>query len=101
LVSRIEPAWWRETGESETKKLYRPEPNPVIYIVPFTSILGRLALIPVGDHGTIPVAMSNRKREVFGKCDENGRPGPGSKMYYINLFAMCCPTDHPKKPLTG
>jgi len=74
---------WRETGESGTKQLYQPEPKPVVYIVPITSILGRLPLIPVGDHGTIPAAMSNRKRELFeyGKCDEVGHPGNGSKLY--------------------
>ena len=80
---RSTPPWWRETGESGTKQLYQPEPKPVVYIVPITSILGRLPLIPVGDHSTIPAAMSNRKRELFeyGKCDEVGHPGNGSKLY--------------------
>jgi len=36
-----------------------------------------------------------------GKCDEVGRPGTGSKLYYINSWAMCWPSDHPKKPVTG
>ncbi len=59
-----------EADESGTKKLYQLEPNPVTYIVPIISILGRLVLIPVGDHDTIPAAMSNRKRAPFmlGKC---------------------------------
>ena len=71
---------------------------------PHTSILGRLPLVPVGDHGTIPAAMRNRKKELFeyGRCDESAaRPGTGSKLYYINSWAMCWPSDHPKKPLTG
>ena len=69
----------------------------------FTSILGRLPLIPAGDHGTIPAAMRNRKKELFeyGKCDKSARPGSGSKLYYINSWAMCWPSDHAKKPLTG
>ena len=97
---RNTPAWWRESG---TKKLYQPEPRPVVYIVPITSILGRLPLIPAGDHGTIPAAVRNRKKELFeyGKCDESARPGTGSKLYYINSWAMCWPSDHVKKPLTG
>ena len=47
------------SGESGTKQLYQPEPKPqaVVYIVPITSILGRLPLIPVGDHGTISTAI--------------------------------------------
>jgi len=97
------PSWWREAGESGTKQLYQPEQNPVTYMVPITRILGRLPLVPVGDHGTIPVSMSHRKHQLFkhGKCDEAGRPGTGSKLYYINSWAMCWPTDFPKKPLTG
>ena len=100
---RNTPAWWREAGESGTKKLYQPEPRPVVYIVPITSILGRLPLIPAGDHGTIPAAVRNSKKELFeyGKCDESARPGTGSKLYYINSWAMCWPSDHVKKPLTG
>ena len=104
LVCRNTPPWWRVTGESGTKQLYQPEPRPVVYIVTITSILGRLALIPVGDHGTIPSAMRNRKKELFpyGKCDKSAsRSGTGSKLYYINSWAMCWPSDHVKKPLTG
>ena len=101
---RTTPPWWREAGETGTKQVYQPEPRPVIYVVPITSILGRLPLVPVGDHGTIPAAMRHRKQELFeyGRCDESGlRPGTGSKLYYINSWAMCWPTDHPKKPRTG
>ena len=86
------------------KQLYQPEPRSVVYVVPITSILGRLPLVPAGDHGTIPAAMRNRKKELFeyGKCDESAaRPGTGSKLYYINSWAMCWPADFPKKPLTG
>jgi len=81
MVHRNAPPWWRETGECGTKQLYQPEPQPVVYIVPTTSILGRLPLIPVlgpvGDHGTIPAVMRNRKKDLFeyGKCDDIGRPG--------------------------
>ena len=72
-VDRNTPAWWREAGENGTKQLYQPEPRPVVYVVPITSILGRLPLVPAGDHGTIPAAMRNRKKELFeyGKCDES------------------------------
>ncbi len=84
LVRRINtPPWWREAGESGTNTLYQPEPRPVIYVVPIASILGRLPLIPAGDHGTIPAAMRHRKKELFeyGKCNESVRPGTGSQLY--------------------
>ncbi len=29
------------------------------------------------------------------------RPGTGSKLYYISSWAMCWPTDHPKRTVTG
>ncbi len=65
--------------------------------------MAKLPLIPTGDHGTIPAALRGCKQELFplGKCDEDGRPGTGSRLYYISSWAMCWPTDHPKKPVTG
>ena len=101
-MHRRVPSWWKEAGVSGTKQLYQPE-KPVVYIVPITSILGRLPLIPAGDHGTIPAALRGSKRQLFplGKCDEDGRPGTGSRLYYISSWAMCWPTYHPKKPVTG
>ena len=104
VCRRNTPRWWREAGESGTKKLYQPEPRPVVYVIPITSILGRLPLIPAGDHGTIPAAMRHSKKELFeyGECDKSAaRPGTGSKLNYINSWAMCWPSDHAKKPLTG
>ena len=35
----------------------RKENQQVLYVVPITSILGRLALVPAGDTGTIPYSM--------------------------------------------
>ena len=66
------PSWWRVAGESRTKLLYQPE-KPVVC-----------------------------KRDLFplGKCDEDQRPGTGSRLFYIRSWAMCWPTDHPKKPKT-
>jgi len=76
--------------------VYHAKPDPVIYIVPATFILGRLALAPVGEHGTIPAAL--RGNPLFyprGQCDQQGRPGTGSKLFYINTWAMTWPSDHP------
>jgi hypothetical protein len=65
MVHRNAPTWWREAGESRTKQLYQPEPNQVVYIVPTTSILERLLLIPVRDHCIIPAAMRDGKKGVL------------------------------------
>ena len=47
--------------------------------------------------------MEARKKPLFKheRCNEVGRPGTGSKLYYINSWAMCWPSDHPKKPPKG
>ena len=87
-------------GESQ---LYQPE-KPVVYIVPLaiTFILGRLPLIPAGNHSTIPAEPRGRKRDIFqlGKC-EDLRPGTDIRLFYISSESwMCWPTSHPKKPKT-
>jgi hypothetical protein len=65
-MHRRVPSWWKEAGVSGTKQLYQPE-KPVVYIVPITSILGRLPrrLIPAGGHGTIPAALRGSKWDLF------------------------------------
>ena len=40
--------------------------SQVLYVVPITSILERLALVPVGDTGTIPFSMRNDKTDYPG-----------------------------------
>ena len=77
--------------------LYVPAPEPRVWIVPVTSILGRLPLVPVGDAGTIPFSMASHKQQCFpgGTCDRADAPGSGSKLFYINTWAMVWPSDHP------
>jgi hypothetical protein len=42
----------------------------VLYVVPISSILGRLALVSVGDTGTIPFSMCHEKPDFDGAtCD--------------------------------
>ena len=46
--------YWCARKTKHVLLLYQPEPKPVVYIVPIQNILGRLALAPYGEHGTIP-----------------------------------------------
>ena len=102
MLNRRVPPLWSQAGESGTRLLYQPEQDPVIYNVPITSILGRpsilgrLFLVPAGDQGTIPAAMRNSKSQLFkyGECNKVWSPGSDSKLYYINQWAMCRPSDH-------
>jgi len=77
--------------------LYVPEPEPLVWIVPVTSILGRLPLVPVGNTGTIPFSMASKQQAHFpeGTCDRANAPGSGSKLFYINTWAMVWPSDLP------
>ena len=44
--------------------------SQVLYVVPIMSILGRLALVPVGETGTIPFTMRTENRDYPGaSCD--------------------------------
>jgi hypothetical protein len=89
--------WWRGTAHIGTKVLYMPAPEPRVWIVPVSSILGRLPLVPVGDTGTIPFSMASKQQAYFpqGTCDQANAPGSGSKLFYINTWAMVWPSDHP------
>ena len=95
---RRRPDWWREVAYAGTKLLYQPAPQPIVYIVPVTDILGRLALVPYGETGTIPYDWHGLAR-FYPKveCDRPSQDttGSGSKLYYINSWAMIWPSDHP------
>ena len=56
--------------------------------------------VPWGDTGTIPRPIAMRKQACFPEgiceldCDTLNEPGSGSACFYINLWAMLCPSDH-------
>jgi len=76
-MHRRVPSWWKEAGVSGTKQLYEPE-KPVVYIVPITSILGRLPLIPAGDHGTIPAEAASGSSFRWGNATMTGGRAPAA-----------------------
>ena len=89
--------WWPSTAQIGTKMLFLPT-APKVWVVPVSHILGRLALVPAGDSGTIPETMRCREPGMYpgGRCDSAGEPGSGSKLFYINSWAMIWPSDYPK-----
>ena len=65
--------------------------SQVLYVLPITSILGRLALVPVGDTGTIPFTMRKETKDFPGaSCDSKKGAGDGNRWWYINSTAMKC-----------
>ena len=84
--------WWRSTAHIGTKMLSSQT------VVQTSSILGRLPLVSLGDTGTIPRSMAQRKQACFaqGMCYKLTEPGSGSPCFYINTWAMVWPSDHRK-----
>ncbi len=96
-ADRRPPDWWQEVAYAGTKLLYQPAPQPIVYIIPVTDILGRLPLVPYGEHGTIPYDWHNLARYYpGGEFDRQNSPGSGSKFYNINSWAILWPSDHPR-----
>ena len=97
LLPRTDQTLVAQHRPDRDKMLYLPSPEPVVYVVPLSHILGKLPLIPAGDYGTIPRSMHGRKDACYerGVCDRRGEPGSGSPLYYINTWAMVWPTDYP------
>ena len=63
--------------------------SQVMYVVPIASILGRLALVPVGETGTIPFSMRNERSDFPGAtCDSKKDGGDGNRWWYINSTAL-------------
>ena len=53
------------------------------------------------NHGTIPAAMRIHWGTARASRMESVTRTSAHKLVYINSWAMCWPSDHPKRPLTG
>ena len=62
-------AW---VGQCQSAMIYeRREQAQVLYVIPVSSILGRLPLVPVGATGTIPFAMRRESADFPGASCES------------------------------
>jgi hypothetical protein len=65
------------------------EQAQVLYVIPVSSILGRLPLVPVGATGTIPFAMRRETADFPGAfCDKSANSGDGCRWWYVNSWAL-------------
>ncbi len=63
--------------------------SEVLYVIPITSIFGRLALVPVGDTGTIPFSMRKEASTFPGAaCNSKLNRAYGNQLWYFNRFAL-------------
>ena len=84
----FEGDWCRK---AETRRLYELDPSlPRLYVMPISSILGKLPLVRAGDTGTIQHSMRGRAEQCFpgGKADTSPGKGDGSRLYFVNSWAM-------------
>ena len=71
--------------------VYEPDPaNPILYVLPVTSILGKLPLCPVGDTGTIPFSERALRNTEFpgAYADKTAGGGDGCRLWFVNSWAM-------------
>ncbi len=61
---------------------------PRLYVMPMTSLLGKLSVAQAGNTGTIPYSMRGRAAECYpgGKCDSTEGKGDGSRLYFVNQW---------------
>ncbi len=61
----------------------------VLYVIPVTSILGRLALVPIVETGTILFSMHKETTDFpRAACNSKKDAGDGNQWWYINSWAM-------------
>ncbi len=89
-------AWWPSTAQIGTKLVYLQSPEPVLYVVLLSHILGKFPLISAGYEGTIPgTCMAARMHSISLACVTITDPlALGSHPFYINPWAMIWPVDY-------
>ena len=77
-------------GVSQSTIVYeRHEKSQVLYVIPVSSILGRLPLVPLGETGTIPFEMRKESADFPGAaCDKSHNSGNGCRWWYVSSWAL-------------
>ena len=62
----------------------------ILYVIPISSILGKLPTVRAGDTGTIPHRYrgTNRFNRHIARADSSPGSGDGSPMYFVNSWAL-------------
>ena len=75
-----------------SKLIYETSPGKeVVYVLPITSVLGRLPVVRAGDSGTIPFGYRNgcrnsahRYNHYLASDDSSSGAGDSCPMYFVN-----------------
>jgi hypothetical protein len=83
----LPPGWIERVNSAMVYE--RKSNKQVLYVLPITSILSKLPLVPVGDTGTIPFSMRGEAADFDGgSCDSKPGEADGSRWWYVNSWAM-------------
>jgi hypothetical protein len=67
----------------------RRESVQVLYVVPVSSILGRLPLVPVGDTGTTLFQIRGESADFLCESSDKTQPGSdGCQWWYVSSWAL-------------
>ncbi len=81
-------AAWLDACQS-TIVYERSESAQVLYVIPVSSILGRLPIVPVGNTGTIPYEMRREAADFPGASSDKTKDGKdGCRWWYVNSWAL-------------
>ena len=63
--------------------------SQVLYVIPITPILGRLAFVPVCDTGTIPYSMPKQASTFLrAACNSKLNKADGNQWWYVDIFGQ-------------
>ena len=79
-----------------SRLVYEPQHGKeVLYVVPVSSVLGRLPVVRAGDTGTIPFQYrqglrngAHRYEHDLARADTRPGAGDGCSMYFVNAWAL-------------
>ena len=79
-----------------SRLMYEPMPGKeVVYVVPISSVLGRLPIVRAGDIGTIPYGYRSGLRNgarrfdnTLANADSSPGAGEGCPMFFVNSWAL-------------
>ena len=84
-------SWITKCGSKLIYKLL-PE-KQIVYVLPITSVLGRLPVVWAGDTGTIPFKYrehcsndAHRYDIILARADTSPGAGDGCPMYFVNSY---------------
>ena len=86
LIFTSTTAW---VDQCQSAIVYERREQALLYVIPVSSVLGCLPLVPVGANGTIPFAMIRESADFpSASCDKSADGGDCCRWWYVNSWAL-------------